>query len=79
MAKALLDAILSKEHKAAGLKLEESEHFVYLKHKDYQDDIAVFSAHGVTISEIRKEADKYLTGDAIKELVKCGGIEIKTI
>jgi hypothetical protein len=72
--KTLLNAILKDEHIQAGLSLTDNEDFVFLHHRKQILPVATFSAQGVTFEEILKEADKYLVGDAVKELVSCGGV-----
>ena len=72
---ALLETILKDEHREKGLCLTMDEDFIYLRQHGHT--VATFSAYGVTFEEIHKEADKFLVGDAVKELVSCGGIEVK--
>jgi hypothetical protein len=70
----VLDNILTPEHRTKGLSLYESEDFLYLGHNGHV--VRVWSARAVPILEIKKEADRFLAGDAFQDLVKCGGIEI---
>lgn len=49
---------LAPRHREAGLELTEDDHIIELKHDT--EAIARFSAISVEISEIHKEADKWL-------------------
>lgn len=71
----ILDLILSEEHRKHGLSLAEDDHTLYLIKNGHT--IALWSAQGATVEEIHKEADKQLNGDAVRELVSCGGISFK--
>jgi hypothetical protein len=71
----ILDRILSVEHRKRGLSLAEDDHTLYLIKNGHT--IALWSAQGATWEEIHREADKQLYGDAVKELVSCGGVSFK--
>ena len=58
----VLDAVLLRRHRDAGLYLEEDEDFLYLYDRDGKRR-AVFCALGATFEGIRAKADKILTGD----------------
>jgi hypothetical protein len=72
----VVDKILNDEHRKRGLVLFEDDHLVYLVR--YGHTVAVWSAQGATLEAIRKEADKILGGDAIKELVAVGGADFQS-
>jgi hypothetical protein len=71
----ILDKILTMEHRQKGLTLAFDDHLVYLI-KNGQV-IAAWSAQGATLEGIRKEADRTLGGDAVRELCAMGGINFK--
>ena len=62
----VINGTLCPQHRDAGLTLVENEDFVELQHPDEKEPIARFSAKGVTIEEIHKEADKYIGKQTIK-------------
>ena len=70
----ILDSILSYEHRRRGLNLHNDGVLVYL----FQNGncIKKWPTDEVTVKEIHEEADKCLGGDAVEELLACGGIEI---
>lgn len=50
-----LQALLTAEHKAAGLELREDDHCVYLYRRG--EFVAAFNAAKVTVATIRETAD----------------------
>lgn len=56
----ILPQILSKEHRDAGLFLEQDDHLLFLNQINKLLPVAVFSATGATIEEILYEADQAL-------------------
>lgn len=75
---ALLQAILKDEHRQHGLSLTETEDFIYLWQTNHRKPVATFSAQGVALSEIVAEADKYLTGNAVTEMLAAGRISFES-
>ncbi len=58
MEKRIVKGILTKEQMAAGTYLVQDDHAVYLMKQE--KCLAVFSATGATVLDIRKEADQIL-------------------
>jgi len=54
----ILTRVLKEEHRQAGLYLEEDDHILYLMRG--QQTLARFSATGLTIEELHKEADRLM-------------------
>lgn len=71
-----MDNILSVEHRQRGLHLTEDEDFVTLFLNGSVCDR--WNARTVTLKQIHDEADRYLTGDAVVELARVGGISFET-
>lgn len=56
----ILTALLRKEHREAGLYLEEDDHLLYLMGGG--KILAFWWATSVTVQEVWEEADKWTTG-----------------
>lgn len=57
----VLDGVLTAEHKALDLYLEDDEDFVYIRRKGQVLPMATFSAKGATVTSITKEADRLVS------------------
>jgi hypothetical protein len=62
----LLKAVLTPEQRRAGLVVSDSEDFVILTHG--HELVGRYSSLGVTINDIRQDADTYLNGIQIKKV-----------
>jgi hypothetical protein len=61
----VISGTLAPRHRDVGLELTENDHTLELKDRE-GNSIAQFSATGVTIEEIYREADRYIEKQATK-------------
>lgn len=59
MCSEVLQSILKTEHREAGFRLEEDDHFIFLYDREGKR-LCIFSADGATATSIQKEADALL-------------------
>jgi hypothetical protein len=65
--------VLSEEHRKHGLQLIQDDHVVVLFH--HGEPVASWDNNtALKISEIHQEADRFLGGDAVKQLLDLGVI-----
>ena len=71
----ILDALLTHEQRKAGLNLHNDGVQIYLFR--YGSCVKKWDADTVTVKDIQDEAAKQMGDDAVPQLMKCGGIEIR--
>ncbi len=56
----ILQRVLTKEQREAGLFLREDDHFVFLMKRCQEKPLATWNAHKVEVQEILHEAQQYV-------------------